>query len=104
MGVDARVFASVGQHEFIEWVSGIRYFSDVYPRGNWPLIRKQIITLLQRFPEFPVYYMSDQEDWGERGEEYLVTAERLAELDATWEQWKTDPNTEEPAYNKGCAQ
>lgn len=84
MGIDARVFAAVDKYDYIEWSSGQRLFEDHYWRGHWPTLRQQIITLIERFPEFPVYYMSDQQPWNERGEEWLATPERIQRLDELW--------------------
>lgn len=84
MGVDARVFAAVGKYDRIEWYSGQRWFSCSYPRGHWPTIREQITTLIERFPEYPVYYMPDYADWDERGEQYVATPERIAQFDEEW--------------------
>lgn len=89
MGIDARVFAAVNKYDFIEWVSGLRFFSRDYPLGHWPTIRSQITTLQERFPEYPVYYMKDNENLSERDECYLATPERIAQLDREWAEYET---------------
>lgn len=88
MGIDARVFAAVNEHDHIEWSSGVRWFSITYPRGHWPTIRNQITTLQERFPEYHVYYMSDNEPWNERGESFIATPERIADFDRQWAEYE----------------
>ncbi len=93
MGLDARIFAAVNDKDTIEWSSGIRFFSSSYPRGHWPTIRFYITTLQERFPEYPVFYMSDEQDYFNRDENYLCTPERLSQLDADWAEWDASGQT-----------
>ncbi len=93
MGVDARVFAAVNKYEEIEWKSGLRWFSAGYPRGYWPTIRSMIVTMQERFPEYQIYYAPDTADWDTRDEQWLVTPERLASIDAEWAEWDASGQT-----------
>lgn len=64
-----------------------RYYGDDYRRGNWPHIRMMIEALAEA-SGLPVYYTSDM--MAHVYEDYLVTPERLAELDAIWERHGAD--------------
>lgn len=59
-----------------------RYFSDAYPRGNWPRIKATIEMLAARFPGTAIRYGSDHDF--DADEARPVTPEMLAELDKAW--------------------
>ena len=93
MGVDARLIVDMGDYESVEWFTGLRWFSADYPRGHWPSIRERIDRLLLAFPDRPVYYAPDWSHQGTRSEQWLLTPERLQELDDEWTEWvKENPN------------
>lgn len=90
MGVDARVFATkdVEGYERIEYHSMQRWFSDNYPRGHWPTLREQIVFMQEKFPDYDIYYSND--NYWDTEPSHIVTPERLAELDAAWEEYGWD--------------
>lgn len=61
--------------------SASRYFSEHYPRGYWPEIRRSLVVLRETFPGIAIEYGSDCSDYAEGRP---VTDEFLAEMDELW--------------------
>lgn len=64
-----------------------RYYGDDYRRGDWAHIRRLIAALVDA-SSLSVYYTSDM--LALVHEDYLVTPERLADLDALWQEHGAD--------------
>lgn len=67
-----------------------RYFSESYPRGDWPTLARELEELRAAFPRATIYYRDDHADMDCPGDE--VTP---AFMERMWALWRSLPRDED---------
>ena len=74
---------------------GCQYYDEDFVRGDWPIIKYALETLMEMFPKNFVYYRQHDFLDGEDSILYMpnlepITEERIAKIDKTYEKGQTN--------------